>query len=78
MVFTALVQQQRAKRTYHQNTHGNLVLKVAHGGKHHRQSSFICSVNHILITHRTTGLNDTARTRSCGFKQAVSKGEKRI
>ncbi len=44
-----------------------LVTEMTHTGEDHSQARFISGGDHVFIPHRSTGLDDTARTCSGGF-----------
>lgn len=50
-----------------EKTHVKLVTEDADAGKYHSQTGGIGSINHGLITHGATGLDDGRGTRRGGF-----------
>src|SRR6056297_1774369 len=54
------------------------VPEMPHPGEHHGQPGVIRSLDHLVVTHRATGLNDTGGTRRRRFHQAIGKGEEGV
>mmetsp|Transcript_22535 Transcript_22535/g.36534 ORF Transcript_22535/g.36534 Transcript_22535/m.36534 type:complete len:972 (-) Transcript_22535:1500-4415(-) len=55
-----------------------LMPEMTHAGKDHCQTGLVCGGNHLIIAHRTAGLDQGRRPGLGRCDQPVSKGEERI
>ena len=56
----------------------SLVTEVAHPGEDHGNARFVGSINHFLVAHGTTRLNNGGNARSGGGINAITEGEEGI